>query len=109
MSNPRNTDRPAKAAAAKNAVSKPVEQTSADTTETKDSYICGEVEAQLDALQEIAATSNGDVRPEITVRLRPVGTMWMGCQCGTTFVSASGKNLCEAMQNFRDALRANRK
>lgn len=104
MSNPKNTDRPAKNAATKNSGK---HENAADA----DSYhhlICGEVEAQLDALQEIAATLNGDIRPEITVRLRPVGTAWVGCQCGTKFVSASGETLGKAIHSFREALRAAR-
>lgn len=76
--------------------------------ETYNETIFGEVEAQIDALQEIAAELNGKIRPEITIRMRPNLSWWLGCQCGTKFVSGSGASFCEAHHAFRAALDAAR-
>ncbi len=63
-----------------------------------------EVHVQLEALQDHGADLNGKIPPEITVRIRPNRTAWIGCQCGTTFYHASGKCLDEAVLAFVDVL-----
>lgn len=79
------------------------------TPRMSDTEIFIEVEAQIDALQEIAAELNGNIRPEITIRMRPNLSWWMGCQCGTKFISASGPCFFDAHNGFFAALQAARR
>lgn len=70
----------------------------------RDEFVFGEVYAQVSACQEIAAKLNGGIPPEITIRIRPLGTSWIGCQCGIVFVSASAGTLNEATREFHRLL-----
>ena len=62
------------------------------------------IHIELEALQDTAAELNGKVPPEITIRIRPNRTAWAGCQCGTTFIHASGERLDDAVVAFAHAL-----
>lgn len=75
-------------------------------------YLCdpyGEIEAQLGAIQENASRINGDIRPQISIKIRPNGTFWMGCQCGLKYIAGSAATLKEASKELNKLIRENSK